>query len=847
MKQIITLSLSLLAATVAHAQITIGQNEMPHENDQLVRVQAVTNPFINFSATGPAHTWNFANLAAAQGDTTRYQTVASTNFIYAIVYADVFFNGNRANHAKSGTDIPFSQLLSIQNPYTFRFRSNSVYKTVGYGVELSGIPVPIIFDDQDEIYQLPIHFGDADVSHSSYHIEIPNVGYYGFQQDRANEVDGWGAITTPGGTWDVLRVKTTLNMSDTITGFAIDRPVAHEYKWLAQDLRVPVLQVNTTTLFGTEVVTAIYYYDVPRSIAVVQPLANVICPGSTVPVHYEVSGAFNAGGFFVPANHFTAQLSDATGSFAAPVVIGDVIATGSGIINATIPANTPPGSGYRIRVISSSPGYIGTSNTFNITIGGTTTASITAAGPTMICTGDTLELTAVGGPGYQWQLDGNDITGATDAVYAAVEAGSYTVVVDNACGTATSNAFALEVNEPPVQGVSTTSAFVCAGNSIALSVEDQSGQTPLDYQWYLNGAPIVGETGTSVNASLAGQYTAEATNNATGCSYTSEGIMLEVQTVPAPQVQADGTTEFCSGGSVGLSFTATPPLSYQWYMNGDALPGATDESLSVSEAGAYTVIATSVEECSSMPSEAIEVVVNALPATSGITATGSTTFCAGGEVVLLADVIPDVTYQWTWNGDPIAGADSASVTATESGSYGVVVTSAQGCSATSDPELEVTANPIPAQPVVSISLTNDTLFASGTGSFQWYFNGVAISGANDAWFIPVDNGTYTVEVTENGCSNTSEGFAFISTSLEAGAVQAARVSPNPCTGAFMIDLPQARGQAFEILDATGKRVHAGRITGMRTQVDLGHVEDGMYFLRMTDTRIIPVVRISVLH
>ena len=59
------------------------------------------------------------------------------------------------------------------------------------------------------IYQLPLAYGATSASHSAYHVEIPNVGYYGFEQDRTNTVDGWGVITTPGGSFDVLRVKTT--------------------------------------------------------------------------------------------------------------------------------------------------------------------------------------------------------------------------------------------------------------------------------------------------------------------------------------------------------------------------------------------------------------------------------------------------------------------------------------------------------------------------------------------------------------------------------------------------------------------------------------------------------------
>ena len=114
MKRIITLSLSVAIASVGlQAQITIGQNEMPHAGDNLYRTHAVISPFVNYAATGPAHTWDFSNLSANGPDTAAYQTVASTNFFYAIIF------GFSANHAKKGADIAFSGLLPIQNPYTF--------------------------------------------------------------------------------------------------------------------------------------------------------------------------------------------------------------------------------------------------------------------------------------------------------------------------------------------------------------------------------------------------------------------------------------------------------------------------------------------------------------------------------------------------------------------------------------------------------------------------------------------------------------------------------------------------------------------------------------------------------
>lgn len=834
----LTLSIaSCLLATAAHAQITIGQNEMPHANDELLRTRAFTNPFIDYATTGAAHVWDFSNLTVNTTDTAEYLTVASTNFVYAITYADLFFNPNRANHAKHGVDIPFNQFLPISDPYTFLYRSSSVYRKVGYGVEIAGLPVPILMEDQDVIYELPLQFGDNSADFSSYDLDIPGLGYYGFSQDRTNEVDGWGAITTPAGSFDVLRVKTTLNITDSIAvdslgvGFAVDRPVVREYKWLAQGLRVPVLQINTTELFGFEVVNAIYYYDVPRTLEVVQPMASTICPGATVSVPYEATGAYNAGGFLIQANHFVAQLSDANGDFTTPVDIGDTIATGSGVMSATIPANTPLGSGYRIRVISTSPDFIGTDNGFDITIGGATTASISAGGSTLICTGDSVVLTAVGGPSYQWQVGGLDIPGATGTTLVVNGAGLFTVVVDNACGTATSNGIQIDVNDPPVFALDTMSATICAGSTFQFTALDQSGQGALTYQWFLNNAPIAGATDTIVDAVLPGAYTFEATNGNTGCTYSTSAAMLTVESVDAPLVTALGDTTFCDGGSVQLDASATPGTTLQWYEGGSPIVDADSASLVVSAAGTYTVVASNANNCASDVSNAITIVVDSVPAVPTIDADGPLSVCDSGTVFLSIDPVAGATYQWSFDGVDIAGADSTSLTADSMGIYAVVVTGANGCSSGAA-SVSFAENASPAVPVIVADF--DTLMTGGNGDFQWYLDGQPIAGATDSAHIAMANGTYTVTVTDaNGCTSTSDPYVWLSTGVTTAPGTRIVLQPNPTQGPLLLvmDRTPPTGAYYQVHDMAGQLVQQGAITSMRTELVLAGA-NGVYSLRV---------------
>ena len=92
------------------------------------------------------------------------------------------------------------------------------------------------------------------------------------------------------------------------------------------------------------------------------PIDGPVCAGSPVSVTFTGIGDFNG------ANIFTAQLSDASGSFASPVDIGSVNGTTSGTIEATIPAGTVPDTGYRIRVVASNPATIGEDNGADIEV-----------------------------------------------------------------------------------------------------------------------------------------------------------------------------------------------------------------------------------------------------------------------------------------------------------------------------------------------------------------------------------------------------------------------------------------------------------------------------------------------
>ncbi|KAA3439619.1 PKD domain-containing protein [Rufibacter hautae] len=119
----------------------------------------------------------------------------------------------------------------------------------------------------------------------------------------------------------------------------------------------------------------------PQAIITGTLAASSYTAGETITVPYTKTGTYTR-----YTNEFRIQLSDASGSFANAVVIGAYETRNP--INGTIPANTPSGSGYRVRVVSTSPVVIGTPSAPFTVIGraittGTLAASSYQAGATI--------------------------------------------------------------------------------------------------------------------------------------------------------------------------------------------------------------------------------------------------------------------------------------------------------------------------------------------------------------------------------------------------------------------------------------------------------------------------------
>ena len=164
--------------------------------------------------------------------------------------------------------------------------------------------------------------------------------------------------------------------------------------------------------------------------------------------------------------------------------------------------------------------------------------------------------------------------------------------------------------------------------------------------------------------------TAEMMGYYTSCSdtYTEE---IQITETPLAQTSPSTAINLCDGEFVSISALPAIGVDYQWLLNGAEETDSVNMNYFTGTAGNYAVIASNI--CGSDTSHAVSVVVNPLPPTPMITASG---------VILTVSPAGGI-YQWYLNGLEIPGETNDSLTVLQNGNYSVIVTNAFDCSSES--------------------------------------------------------------------------------------------------------------------------------------------------------------------
>ncbi|MCB0424157.1 MAG: gliding motility-associated C-terminal domain-containing protein [Mangrovimonas sp.] len=359
-----------------------------------------------------------------------------------------------------------------------------------------------------------------------------------------------------------------------------------------------------------------------------------------------------------PSNQFIIEMSDADGSFANPTVLlttaAGSITTSPATLNFQIPTETA-GEGYRIRIKSTAP-------------------AATSAGS------------------------------ATFAAYYKTQDSPFTI-----------------------NNLVSTGAF-CSGGSYLLTIDNPgtgTNDSPLNYpsltfKWYKETSPTTSvfvAEGETLEVTQEGTYFCE-TNYGT-CTSNSYSNRVTITAVTSGEANAGIFSSlgnpFCPDqGATTLS--TLNGTSYQWYKNGQAIAGATEQMYQTEESGNYSV---QVDLGNCQASGSIALVSELFDASINVSEMETMEEGESITVVVTENALnPD--FEWYLNSTLIPSATGNTYEATQFGDYTVIINENSGCTGSREFNFTIAE---PYDPFPNVEKIPNMISPNG-------------DAINDTWVIP---------------------------------------------------------------------------------------------------------------
>ena len=480
---------------------------------------------------------------------------------------------------------------------------------------------------------------------------------------------------------------------------------------------------------------------------------------------------------------------------------------------------------------------------------------------------------------FQWykQLNGNwsSINGQTNSALTVSDSGVYKVEatpISCASVTVSSSPYTIHHYTDRVPSIWTQDDRICSGETTTLNLSGASSWYAM--QW-LNADITIGNGGYSYQFVGMPTNSAADTQNVTeygtylvsakhvscpnGLKVKSNWIQIKPQTnskielvTPFPSepkhiVAWDSTEHYigCTGEPVQLTLSNQNYLTIQWYES--AYTGDDDYILGTQIGTSDTVattmdakwIAALVTDSNACASQTTPVLLDSRVFQSpAIASYNNSELCDENDSTLLHIAFQGtwISYQWYLDGIALPNTNNDSLWARDTGEYTLSAFPAD-C-----PTMEFSSGIGPVVKMLYAEiLENDTLLYAmpelGYYTYQWYFNGTPVNPPNPnlPWIFPknsLQNGIYTVEVSNDNCTKLSAEYVWNTTGIQEIKYSPINLYPNPTKGILNIETQNGdQLSAAVLMDMNGRIVQQFNLNG-QTQIDISDLDNGIYIFQI---------------
>ena len=416
----------------------------------------------------------------------------------------------------------------------------------------------------------------------------------------------------------------------------------------------------------------------------------------------------------------------------------------------------------------------GCTDTLEITINDLGGTPAVIQGDSVLCTGQSIDLSISGFDTYSWS------TGETTEEITVAEAGTYFVDAVTADGCLASDTILItQENLPPLN--ITGPATLCPDSEVTLSTSEAYDK----YLW------SDGSTNDQLMVAAVGTYGLTVTSPG-GCRDSSEIIIEEAEQLN-PVIAGD--LFFCESETTTLTVGTFSSITWS--------TGDTSTAITVDQPGLYTVTVSDGTGCTG--DTTVEVLSLSGPE---VVITGPNNICPGASIMLSTEAI-DGIYRWS------TGDETASIQVSEPGTYAVTITDEAGCRDST--ELEVTQSDR-AMPTIAGATTlcpgdSTVLSVTGFGEVTWS------TGETTEAITVSEPGMISVDVVQDGgCAGSDTVNISASNGPEAVITGPGTI----CTGSS-ITLSGTNSSASDFLWSTGDTTSSVTVN-----------QGGSYALTVTD-------------